>query len=313
MKGLSKMATVNICGHPSSDCCTIDRTSDPVLNNARKVFPGAMSHADVEEVRDNLLSCLPPQQPQRAMIVGHGESGTILTGSGDTANDQDQRISIDNIPIWTPALQNLAGHITELTLCACDTGADPNGATLLKEVANVIGARVYGFTALIYIGPTGNITCDPKAKGKWIYAAPGKPLPPVPIPSVEFQKMLDLKLKYGDEYRTVKINDVSGASLFDPAHEDKRVASLERTEAQRLVGTINFTEPSEIDGAPLAVKTGIVEIEYLIENKRDARTFQIFNDRLLYDQSTPNTFYYASPNLAKTLDEFRPESPSQSR
>jgi hypothetical protein len=302
------MPPSDICGQPLSDCITLDRSNDPALKNARKAFPTTKKHGVTLVAGDNLQTCLTanPATARRAMIVGHGAAGTIITGSGALANDNDKKISVDNVCFWVEGLQSrLNGLPAELTLCSCDTGANAEGAQLLMEVANRVNAQVSGFTGLIFIDTTGNITCE--VGGVWQHAQPSTPLSSVASPSHEIGESVDLKLKYGKEYKTLNIKDVRAVSFFHPAEKGKPTFSLEGEAAQKLVGTINFAKPSEI-GAPLALNTGILEIEYRIQGKPDKRTFVLFNDRLLYDQATPDTSYFASPRFAEALLQHRPES-----
>ncbi|HEV2828665.1 MAG TPA: hypothetical protein VGW76_13795 [Pyrinomonadaceae bacterium] len=304
------MPPTHICTQPTSPCITIDGTNDDeALRNARIAFYGPSGigplHDTTSQAVTNLLTCLSPGGSLgRVMMVGHGSPGKIMTGSGAVANDLDKRIEFGNFNRWKITVRRLRSQTTELTFCSCDTGADVKGAKLLMKVANHIEATVSGFTGQIFIDATGTITCEPG--GYWQHAYPGIDLPPVPAPIHHFEEVVDLRLKYGEEYRTVKIKDVRAVSFSDVG-EGKLVFSLTGEAAQKLVGTINFAEPSEIDGAPLALNTGTLRIKYLIDEKPDERTFTVYNDRLLFDQSTPNTFYFASPDLAKLLDKYRSE------
>ena len=304
------MPPTHICGQPSSRCLTIDSTDDDdALLNARVAFYGPSGigplHDSTSSAVNNLLSCLPPAgSPERVMMVGHGAPGRIMTGSGAFADDRDKRIEVPNFSRWKTSVGRLKTRITELTFCSCDTGAEVQGAKLLVKVANHLQATVSGFTGQIFIDATGSITCE--QNGRWQHAYPGIELPPVSAPIHPSGDNVDLNLKYDKEYKTVKISNVKAVSFVEPGEKGERVFSLEGEAAQNLVRTINFAEPTEIDGAPLALITGTLQIEFMIDEQPDKRTFVIYNDRLLYDKSTPNTYYYASPELAKVLDELRP-------
>lgn len=304
------MPPIDICGQLSSDCVTIDRTREEALLNARMAFYGPSVgplHKSTRVAVNNLLTCLGADPGDgRVMIVGHGAPGVIVTGTGTVASDQDKRIAVPNFNRWKGSVDELSPQISELTFCSCETGAGDQGAEVLMKVADLVDAQVSGFTAMIFIDATGNITCEPG--GVWQHAQPEKLLPSISAPMHRFGKIVDLKLKYGDKYRTVKIKRVSAVSFFEPGEKGKRVFSLRGEAAQRLVRTINFAKPSEIDGAPLALTTGRLEIEYVIDEKPDERIFVIFNDRLLLDQATPNTFYFASPDLAEALYQLRPKN-----
>lgn len=303
------MPPIHICDQPSSRCLTIDCTDDDdALLNARVAFYGPSGigplHDTTSKAVRNLLACVSlGASPDRVMMVGHGAPGLIITGTGPAATDSDRMIGNTNFTRWKTPVGRLKTRITELTFCSCDTGAGVKGAKLLMKVANHIQATVSGFTGQIFIDATGTITCE--QNGRWQHAHPGIELPPVSAPIYQSGDNVDLKLKYDEEYKTVKISNVKAVSFSEPGEKGKRVFSLEGEAARKLVGTINFAEPTEIDGAPLAVITGILQIEFTIDEQPDKRTFIVYNDRLLFDQSTPSTFYYASPALAETLDEFR--------
>lgn len=305
------MPPQSICGQPSCRCVTIDgTTNDEPLHNARIAFYGPTGvgpvHGTTSVAVSNLLSCLETPGDLRVMIVGHGAPGIIITGSGAVASDRDKRITVRNFSRWSTPVGHLESRITELTFCSCETGAGDKGAELLMKVANHVKATVSGFTGIIFVDATGNITCE--TGGRWQHAHANKVLSPVPGPIHKFGEIVDLKLKYDEGYRTVRISDVFALSFLDPSKDDNRTFLLEGEAAQGVVRMVDFAEPSEIDGAPLALTTGTLKIEYLIQEKPDARTFLIYNDRLLFDQSTPNVYYYASPALATALSEFRYES-----
>jgi hypothetical protein len=305
------MPPKNICGQLSCRCITIDSTTnDEPLHNARIAFYGPTAvgpvHGTTSVAVSNLLSCLETPGDLRVMIVGHGAPGIIITGSGAVASDRDKRITVRNFSRWSASVGQLESRITELTFCSCETGAGDKGAELLMKVANHVKAIVSGFTGIIFVDATGNITCE--TGGQWQHAHANTVLSPVPAPVHKFGETVNLRLKYPEGFRTINISDVFAISFFDPSKDDKRILSLEGEAAHEVVRMVDFTEPSEIDGAPLALITGTLKIEYLSQEERDSRTFLIYNDRLLFDQSTPNVYYYASPALATALAKFRYES-----
>lgn len=316
------MPPTHICDQLTSPCISIDETGNNVaLQNARRAFYGPSSIGPVHETTrtavTNLLSCLPPDgSPGRVMIVGHGSAGLIITGSGSLVSDSDQMIEVENFARWRTTVRRLGRlrgrlRVSEVTFCSCDTGAGELGAEFLRKVADHIEAIVSGFTGLIFIDNEGTITCE--TGGRWQHAQPGIDLPEVPAPVHQSGDGVSLSLKYDDKYRTVKMDNVLGGSFRDLMQQGKHELQLDRERLQRLALTINFAEPDEIAGAPLAMHTGILKLDYLIDEEPESRTFLIHNDRLLWDQATPNTFYFASPELAKRLNELRSDSATESR
>jgi hypothetical protein len=300
------MPSVDICGQPPSDCETIDRTPETALLNARKAFPNAKRHRDTRAAINNLINCLNTTSPptRRVMIVGHGKPGLIVTGTGTLASDQDKRIEMGNLGKWQPIVAGLKGKITELTLCSCETGADPQGPQLLAALAQEVGARVSGFTKMIFIDGNGSITCEPG--GRWQHADSGVAPPSIPHLEPKMESIVNLKLKDNGTFTTLHISKVSAVTYLAPG-PDKQPGqprlSLKGVEAQKLVSTINFAEPSVMKGAPLALVTGVIEIEFT--EKRSPRSFTLYNDRLLQDQAHPDAFYFASPQLAVALSKYR--------
>lgn len=306
------MPLVDICGQPLSDCVTIDRTQETALLNARIAFPNAKRHRDTMAAIDKLINCLDTTSPptRRVMIVGHGKPGLIVTGTGTLAGDQDKRIEMGNFCNWQPTVARLKDNITELTLCSCETAADPQGPQLLTALAKEVGVRVSGFTKMIFIDGSGSITCEPG--GQWQHADPGVPPSPILPPEIHREPIVNLKLKDNGvnlklkdngSYTTLHISKVSAVKYYDTEQTDNPRFSLKGVEAQNLVSTINFADPSEIKGAPLALITGVIEIEFT--EKRSPRSFTLYNDRLLQDRAHPDAFYFASPQLAAALAKYR--------
>lgn len=318
------MALVDICGQSGPECVTVDYTSpNRALDNARTAFFGALNHhtalnhQTTAEAVSNLVQCLTNKSTKRVMIVGHGWSGQIITGTGEQPDTQNASISIATQPIWTHSLPDLKG-IDELIFCSCDTAAPDEGPVLLQRVALEIGARVSGFTGMIYIDDQGQITCG--KSGYWRYADASGKLSPLPEPTFVIKAIevnMVLKLRDDGDFTIVPVSDVSAFRYFDPVSPKLSVRSssnlkglapeprfsLKGEEAQRLAATINFAEEEEIAGAPLAIVTGRVEIDYILGEEQGSRSFIVYNHRLLQDQLAPNTFYYALDNFKAAISE----------
>jgi hypothetical protein len=298
------MSLVTKCNPPGFDCVTIDFTKpNRALDNARKAFQGATNHDSTQAAVDKLLHCLPNNPGKRVMMVGHGHSGLINTGSGEVTGGQYTRISLGNMFIWQDQLDDLKNRISELTFFSCDTAALLNGPTLLARVAAKVGARVNGFTGLLFIDDHGNISCE--TNGKWVHADPGDPLPPQ-VPALRLFEILtmDMQLKDDGAIRILNISQISAFSYFES--EDRKEGPrlyLEGAQAQTLASMVDFAEISEVSGAPLAIVTGVVEIQFKGDLPR--RSFTIYNDRLLQDQLAPEAFYFASPEFSAALSEAR--------
>lgn len=303
-----------VCNKNVPNCVTIDHTqNDEALQNARKAFPQTCSkfpqncqHRTTKEAVTNLLACLNGTPGTKSvMIVGHGRSGIIITGTGKFDPDPAARITWD----VRPALGGLGGgRIKELIFCSCDTGLPPYGTILLHATANIVGARVWGFTGFIFIDAQGNITCEPG--NEWKYADPGTDalMLEVTIPVVFLGKaIMDIKLNDEGTYRVVQSSEVRSVSYYEPglAEGSEPTFTLQREDAERVLRLINFSETFETAGAPLAIVTGELELKAGEDEKMEERRFVIYNDRLLQDKTSPTTFYRASPALADFLLTYR--------
>jgi hypothetical protein len=298
------MSLVTKCNPPGFDCVTIDSTTpNRALDNARNAFDGATNHDSTEAAVDKLLHCLPNNPGKRVMMVGHGHSGLINTGSGEVTGGQYTRISLGNMFIWQDQLDDLRNHISELIFFSCDTAALLNGPRFLVRVAQKVEKRVHGFTGLLFIDDQGNISCE--TNGKWLHADPSDPLPPQ-VPALRLFEIvtMDMQLKDDGAIRTFKISQISAFSYFASEEREKGpLLYLEGTQAQTLASMVNFAEISEVSGVPLAMVTGVVEIQF--EEGSTRRSFTIYNDRLLQDQLAPEAFYFASPEFSAALSEAR--------
>lgn len=304
------MTLIVKCNKPSADCVTIDATSpNQALDYARLAF-GKVGHDDLHTAVSNLLKCS-SGAANKLMMVGHGKPGLIITGTGEKASDEDARISLGNFYIWKFELPRLQNHVSQLRFFSCDTAALPKGPRLLARVANTIGARVYGFTGIIFIDEQGNISCEDKAI--WLYADPGAVVPEPPRLALVDISSMDIRLKHDGEVVTRQTSEISALRYFDSlVRKDMPNINLDGKQAQALASMINFAELSESSGVPLARVTGVIEIHFREESRfrkelelPTLRVFTVYNDRLLQDQSAPEAFYFASPEFSAALEESR--------
>jgi len=283
---------------------TIDATKpNRALDNARTAFLQAANHDTLQAAINNLLHCLPNNAAKRVMMIGHGHSGLIITGSGEFVNGQNRSISLGNMFVWQSELPKLKDDIAELIFFSCDTAATPYGPRFLVRVAQKVKKRVHGFTGLLFIDDQGNISCE--TSGEWLHADPTDPLPPR-APSLRLVKItsMEINLKDGGRVRTFQVSQISEFRYFDSAtRKDAPRLYLKGEQAQILASMVNFAELSEESGAPLALVTGVIDLQF---EKEDApRSFTVYNDRLLQDQSAPEVFYFASPEFSAALSESR--------
>lgn len=161
---------------PLQPCVTIDATpNDGYLDNARTGTPNADANAGTASMAANLDFCGGPA----GSVVGHGAEGDI-----DTYKTTGECITVHNQDEWQPELAQLNGKIHSLALYSCCVGAGVDGARLLQNMANVIGAPVSAPTGLIYCDNLGNFTLENGAV--WNTVAPNaaaNAAPPAPPPA----------------------------------------------------------------------------------------------------------------------------------
>lgn len=293
----------NICGQLVPSCVSIDHTNNKALNNSRLALPLAREHSSTSTAVGNSQSCLQVRTPPPSiMFVGHGFEGVIVTGTGDVADDRDRRISFKDTD-WRPLLRSLRNQISELIFCACDTGKGNNGARLLQDVADETGARVTAFTGFIYATDAGGFTCDPD--GEWIHRDP-QPQPDrfMAFTPLAPEARMNIKLMFDDTFVNVPLRESSSLSFFD-SDSERLTASLQGADAIQFASLIKFSEPMKFEGVPLAVVTGRIKLRAGDENSAVERSFTIYNDRVLQDQTVPENFYRGTSALADALSNFR--------
>lgn len=129
---------------------TIDSsTNEPssnFLKNARILDPGAGAHASTVYAVANLTV----QGPILMRITGHGQTGLIVTGTGQVTIDIPRYMSPVDQSFWAPIIARLRGRPSAMELWGCDVGAGPKGSLFVSELANALGSPVSALT--------GNVT-----------------------------------------------------------------------------------------------------------------------------------------------------------
>ena len=300
------MPPINICDKDAAPCVTYDATGDAGLSNTPKAFPDALPHTNTSEAVSNLLTLLKKNPtPRSVMIVGHGDLGSIRTGVGSS-------ISFSNNDWVAPFKNNLTSqNLTEIIFCSCSTGFGELGQRLLDRVVQEVNVKkASAFTAALYIDSHG-VECDP---GKWVTRPPGvllAPLPVVPHPFFLKGMLTEFRLFHQDEYETIAADHVTSIAYYraDAQGRGPLIILTQGSQTEKLLGLINFNTYFEHEGEPLAAVTGAIEIEFLVDGKREQKAFTVYGNTLLRDQTHPTTFYYVSPNLACALWDFIPLRP----
>ncbi len=269
---------------PLDGCTTIDAAKgDLALQAARDANPNAPGNSTTKEAVDNLLLC-ESKRPKigPANLVGHGCEGDI-----DTGKDVGQCITSKNTLVWTPHLENLKGHVSELFLFGCSVGAGVDGAALLHQIAQVIDAPVSAPTGLVSFTATG-YKLQPGAV--WQTATPDKqPLHIDPPP-------------HGGPHAMVQASNGSNASSLirhaeytpkgdgPPAPEHVSLA---------LAKEVLWDQPISIEGELLAKVTGHL-VAHLAHpgQAHEVRSLIVYNHAVLEDLAT-KTYYHATPEFRR--------------
>lgn len=265
---------------PLPPCVTIDATqNDGYLDNARTGTPNADANAGTAAVAANLDFCGGPA----GSIVGHGAEGDI-----DTYKATGECVTADNQDEWEPEFARLHGTIHSLTLYSCCVGAGVDGARLLQNMANVVGASVSAPTGLIYCDDLGNFTLEngaiwntvaPNNGANAANAAPPQPPPPAPPPP--------------SPSPTPMPTDILSA-VFLP----NSGAQVTGDKAMAIVKQVVWTpytppkSPNATTAVPGAKQTGKLQVSRRTPSGPVTQTYVILANRLLRYTNGDKTVYY---------------------
>jgi len=144
---------------------------------------GEVDATDVANMVDQVLALLGIGDCIKTlMLIGHGHSGSISVGDGQTT-DSGKYIGLYNELQWSGELSRLSGKFcadAEVTLRGCNVGAGADGAALVAKLADLWGVTVMAPSGTCYIT---------HCAGEWVTATPGHPPTPVAAPSTKFGLM----------------------------------------------------------------------------------------------------------------------------
>ncbi|WP_454760768.1 DUF4347 domain-containing protein [Caulobacter segnis] len=268
---------------PLLPCVTIDATqNDGYLDNARAGTPLADANAGTAAVAANLDFCGGPA----GSIVGHGAEGDI-----DTYKATGECITVNNQNDWGPDLAQLHGKLTSLTLYSCCVGGGVDGALLLQNMANVVGAPVSAPTGLIYCDNLGNFSLEVGAV--WNTVAPAAaanaapPPPPAPPPSPPSSPMPTDILsavylpKDGAQVTGAKAMAIVKQVVWKPYTPPMSTGASSTAPGAKQTGKLQVSRKSPAGSGP-----GVVTETYLV-----------LAHRLLQDSEDPTLLYQTTGNF----------------
>lgn len=297
-------------------CWTIDATTgagdNGFLDCARGGHPGVGGHGSTRQAVDNLLACLPTLAllsagvKKTANIVGHGNDGIVVTGTGQNVSDSTKYIAWWNRNTWKAELQRLRGRVAILRLWACHPGTAQEGLDLLNYVCQETGAIVMGPTGFLYCGG-GSFTLE--ANSTWQVVTPGQPLPaPIPAPTAHLnEEITDMRVASGSGYEHIAAEDVTTVEIMSP-DGSQTVQELTGIDSAGFLNSVAFDAPFAVDGVPGGIVTAIIRLHFSSPAARlvgNTRPFIVWNDRQLEDAEYRGHFYRAQAGLRSMLRMIR--------
>ncbi|MET3664788.1 DUF4347 domain-containing protein [Caulobacter sp. 1776] len=280
---------------PLPGCVTIDSTKpDDYLAYARNGTPAGIGNTSVQTAESALDGCIKSKKPtpQSACVVGHGDKGLIVTGSGQNAGDKDHHISIDNIKTWAPLFAGLSGGVSNLFLYGCHVGAGTEGAQLLYELARTVNANVYGPTGLIYCDEDGDFALEPFST--WQMATPlAQPaaIDPPDDATGDLAGGHEVRLHVLENVIITSLDQLTSA-IIEP-HPSTGWTTVGVELADQLARAVHWQKPFALPGQHAALLTGRMKLKFGYGERAIRKVFSVFNHTLLQDEDHPNIFYRA--------------------
>jgi hypothetical protein len=304
--GNTKQAVDNLlyCLPPLGDPCQalVDQLADleAQLDAETDPFYKRALIREIAQVRRRLIVCRAAKPISN--IVGHGNDGIIVTGTGQHASDPLKYISWSNRNSWKANLQRLQGRTTTIRLWGCHPGTGQDGLNLLDYVCQETGAISMGPTGFLYCSG-GNFSLE--ANSNWQVVTPGQPLPqPINAPTPHFTATFsNMKIKTEKGYEHIAAEDVTAVEIVT-ADGNRTIQKLTTSDSIDLVRAVGFDDPFTIDGVPGALITARVRVTFAASAAQligATREFIVWNDRQLEDVQHRGHFYHTQPGFRNLL------------
>jgi len=269
--------------------CMYARYTEHVNNTPSSHWTTAQAFSNIRAISANV-----------GIIVGHGSSGIIVTGTGQTVDGVDKYMASGNQSSWSPhASPGIPGY--RLVLFGCKVADGTAGTNFLQRVANVVRKEVGAWT--------GNVWCSSSnvwADGDFRVATPGKRLEVIESPVMyEINRdMTSLRLRTVAGYEDLSFDRVVSVN-FTPIGSIAEQSQAIRAEAgyvAKLLQLIDFANPFVTEDKPGAILVGQLTITYKAKKGQEhSRTFRVLGYSLLQDVCFPTTYYYAANELSREL------------
>lgn len=234
------------------------------------------------------------------IIVGHGDEGLIVTGTGQTVDGTDKYMAEGNESSWSP----YAGMgIPAPTLClfGCHVGGGTAGANFLHRVARAVRKNVGAWTGLVWCSGN-NVWAD----GEFVTATPSLRPEPVesPVMYEARRDMSTLKLRSAEGHEDVALSAVQSVNFTPVGTVPQKFKAITAAvdDATKILQEIDFASPFVTEDKPGAILVGLLTITFESKTKeRHIRSFRVLSYSLLQDACFPTTYYYASNRLRSVL------------
>jgi hypothetical protein len=291
-------------------CVTVDagHDSDDFLDTAWTFLNKPPRHSGRIKAAANLLNCLRASGASSTVnIIGHGYQGLILTGTGDTPTSSSPKfVGIANVGDWK-SQKNLKAigkvPIALARLCACDSGAGPDGANLLFHLATTLGAPIEAPTGILFCDSVTGFFLEPGAT--WLKVTPGGAAPPAPIyPPQQYvtNPAMDV-LVFGSPSGdfSIPVSDVTAIAITPSNFDPFRPVSFPGDAARHAATFAAFNNPLRLRAVPAAMVTGTFLNKFKHNGQDEQRSLRILNDRLLQDVTMADVHYYYYANVADLI------------
>lgn len=277
-------------------CTTIDSfpNDNGFLACARAGNPGAAGHGSTVEAVNNLFNCTTGGR-QACNMVGHGNDGIIVTGTGQSAEDPNRYVSAFNQANWQPHFSRLRDRMANLVLWACHPGTGNAGADLLYALARVTGVNVAGPTGFLYCS-NGQFSLE--ANSTWQVATPTQRPNPIQAPTPHLEVMaMQVRIRHQGQTLDLDLDSVLNATYTQLASAPSSAAAsiaVAGEHAKSLAATIRWDQPFTPPGIPAAIATGRLKVTFRVGGSDVEKSFLVYNNRLLQDEGEKDQFYRAT-------------------
>jgi hypothetical protein len=307
-------------------CCTpklaAQTSADYVVNKQFVLPPGFKATVEYDE-SDGFLNCKElvdfprhstntsafqnlngdPNPAGEAFIIGHGTTAGICTGDGPFCDTTDTSLNVNDGIFWKPPARSLVGKFSRLTIFGCSVGRYQEGADFVAAMAEA--------TQMTVRAPTGTVWCAQShlslgSDVDWIEAKPGEKPERKDGPLYTVPEGPQYKLSVNGKLTEVQPLAVHVTKFHYSGLPPSRSADASASAAQDLGKLIDFANPIELNGVPLAAVTGRIELSVSPQGAAQVeKVYLLYADSIVQDQERKDLFYRVDSRLRPALQQLR--------